>query len=68
MSDVGLRRPGTPNMVDYEEACRSFALEVPEYFNFATDVVDGRAGDHTKLALLSVDPGVRPPRSTASGT
>ena len=57
MSDVGLRRPGTPNMVDYEEACRSFALEVPEYFNFATDVVDGRAGDHTKLALLSVDPG-----------
>ena len=46
----------TPNMTDYEETCRSFALDVPEHFNFGTDVVDRRAEDHTKLALLSIDP------------
>ena len=45
-----------PNMLDYEEARRSFKLDVPEYFNFAFDVVDRWAEDHTKLALISVDP------------
>ena len=45
-----------PNMVDYEEARRSFKLDVPEYFNFGFDVVDRWADDHTKLALISVDP------------
>ena len=45
-----------PNMVDYEDARRHFKLDVPEYFNFAFDVVDQWANDHTKLALISVDP------------
>ena len=44
-----------PNMLDYEEARRSFKLDVPEYFNFGFDVVDKWAEDHTKLALISVD-------------
>ena len=45
-----------PNMQDYEEARRSFSLDVPEYFNFGFDIVDKWAEDHTKLALISVDP------------
>jgi len=45
-----------PNMSDYEEAFRDHRLEVPEFFNFAFDVVDGWAEDRTKLALISVDP------------
>ena len=43
------------NVLDYEEARRSFKLDVPEYFNFALDVVDKWAEEHTKLALISVD-------------
>ena len=46
----------TPNMQDYEETYRTARLDVPEYFNFALDVVDRWADDHTKLALVSVDP------------
>ena len=45
-----------PNMQDYEETYRTARLDVPEYFNFALDVVDRWADDHTKLALVSVDP------------
>ena len=45
-----------PNMSDYEETYRDFTLDVPEYFNFGFDVVDRWAEDHTKLALISVDP------------
>ncbi len=45
------------NMPDYEWAYRNERLEVPEFFNFGFDVVDKWAEDHTKLALLSVDPG-----------
>ena len=32
-----------PNMTDYEAERRSFHLDVPEYFNFATDVI-GKVG------------------------
>ena len=46
----------TPNMTDYEETRRTFSLEVPEHFSFGFDVVDRWAEDHTKLALISVDP------------
>ena len=46
----------TPNMRDYEETYRTARLDVPEYFNFALDVADRWADDHTKLALVSVDP------------
>ena len=54
-----------PNILDYEETYRNFRLEVPEYFNFGFDVVDKRAEDRTKLALVSVDPtGERAERHT----
>ena len=42
----------TPNMLDYEAERRAFALEVPEYFNFATDVIGKWAQDPQKLAML----------------
>ena len=43
------------NMQDYEETYNSFRLDVPEFYNFAFNVVDKWAEDHTKLALLTVD-------------
>src|SRR5579885_792243 len=43
-----------PNMTDYEAERRDFSLEVPEYFNFATDVVGKWAQDREKLAILWV--------------
>ncbi|GHO74389.1 acyl-CoA synthetase [Ktedonobacter sp. SOSP1-85] len=42
----------TPNMLDYEAERRAFALEVPEYFNFVTDVIGKWAQDPQKLAML----------------
>src|SRR5260221_13956163 len=44
----------TPNMTDYEAERRNFHLEVPDYFNFATDVVGKWAQDPHKLAMLWV--------------
>src|SRR5947209_3834651 len=44
----------TPNMTDYEAERHSFHLEVPEYFNFAIDVIDKWASDPNKLAMLWV--------------
>ena len=44
----------SPNMTDYEAERRSFQLEVPEYFNFATDVVGKWASDPNKPAMLWV--------------
>jgi acyl-coenzyme A synthetase/AMP-(fatty) acid ligase len=44
----------TPNMTDYEAECRNFSLDVPEYFNFAIDVVGKWAQDPNKLAMLWV--------------
>ena len=45
-----------PNMKDYELTRKEFDLEVPEYFNFGLDVVDGWARrEPDKLALLAVD-------------
>ncbi len=38
----------------YEEIYRSFKWNVPEFYNFGFDVVDRRAEDRTKLALLSL--------------
>jgi acyl-coenzyme A synthetase/AMP-(fatty) acid ligase len=46
--------PRTPNMTDYESERRNFRLEVPEYFNFATDVIGKWASDPNKLAMLWV--------------
>jgi acetyl-CoA synthetase len=47
--------PDGPNMGDYEEAARTYAIEVPEHFNFAFDVVDRWSEDRTKLALVWAD-------------
>jgi acyl-coenzyme A synthetase/AMP-(fatty) acid ligase len=44
----------TPHMTDYEAERRNFHLEVPEYFNFATDVMGKWASDPHKLAMLWV--------------
>jgi acetyl-CoA synthetase/medium-chain acyl-CoA synthetase len=44
----------SPNMTDYEAECRSFQLDVPEYFNFAADVIDKLAQNPEKLAMLWV--------------
>ena len=45
----------TMNMENYEETYNTFHLDVPEFYNFAFDVVDKWAEDRTKLALLTVD-------------
>lgn len=42
----------TPNMTDYEAERHNFRLDVPEYFNFATDVMGKWAQDPHKLAML----------------
>ncbi len=46
----------TPNMTDYEAERRNFSLDIPDYFNFATDVVGTWARDPHKLAMLWVGP------------
>ena len=44
------------NMVDYDEAYRSFSIDVPEYYNFSFDVIDAWAKrDRNKLAMIWVD-------------
>jgi acetyl-CoA synthetase len=40
---------------DYEKLYRAFKWEVPEYYNFAFEVIDKWAQDRTKLALVSLD-------------
>src|SRR5579859_6285835 len=44
----------TPNMTDYEAERHNFSLEVPEYFNFAINVIGKWAQDPHKLAMLWV--------------
>ena len=44
----------SPNMTDYEAERRSFQLAVPEYFNFAADIIDKLAQSPEKLAMLWV--------------
>ena len=41
-----------PNMTDYEAERRNFHLDVPEYFNFAIDVIGKWAADSQKVAML----------------
>ena len=43
-----------PHMTDYEAERRNFRLEVPQYFNFATDVMGKWAADPYKLAMFWV--------------
>ncbi len=42
----------SPNMTDYEAEYRNFQLDVPEYFNFAADVIDRYAQNPDKEAML----------------
>ncbi len=42
----------TPNMTDYEVEYRNFQLDVPEYFNFAADVIDKFAQHPDKEAMF----------------
>src|ERR1051326_2792259 len=46
----------TPNMTDYEAERRSFQLDVPEYFNFAADIIDRQAQNAEKEAMLWIGP------------
>src|SRR5437773_869723 len=55
--------PHTPNMTDYEAEHRNFPLEVPEYFNFATDLIGKWASDPNKRAMLGVGQGSDPGRA-----
>ena len=40
----------------YDEVCRNFKWEVPEYYNIGVDVCDKWAGDKHRLALIYIDP------------
>ena len=40
---------------DYDAACKSFSLPVPDDFNFAFDVVAKRAREADKTALIAID-------------
>jgi acyl-coenzyme A synthetase/AMP-(fatty) acid ligase len=52
------------NMTDYDQTYATFKWEVPEYFNFAGDVIDQWAADPQKLAMLWVDDAGREVRKT----
>lgn len=43
------------NMTEYEKTYREFQYDVPEYYNFAGDVIDQWAEDPDQLAMLWVD-------------
>ncbi len=47
--------PHPHNMTDYDKAFALFKNTVPEYYNFAGDVIDKWAADPKKLAMLWVD-------------
>ena len=42
-------------MGDYAHACERFRWQVPETFNFGTDVIDALANDERRLALIWCD-------------
>ena len=43
------------NMLDYDKTYKTFKYDVPEYFNFAADVIDRWAENPDKLAIWWVD-------------
>ncbi|MFZ5642154.1 MAG: AMP-binding protein [Bacillota bacterium] len=43
------------NMIDYDNTYKEFKIEVPEYYNFAGDVLDVWARDPGKLAMWWLD-------------
>jgi acetyl-CoA synthetase len=50
-----MERKEKERLSDYEKLYREFKWEVPEYYNFAFEVIDRWAQDRTKLALVSLD-------------
>ncbi len=55
------------NMTDYEKTYREFQYDVPEFFNFAGDVIDQWAEDPDKLAMIWVDDAGTEIKKTFSG-
>jgi len=48
--------PYDHNMSGYDQACKNFRIDVPEYFNFGFDVIDAWANkDRNKLAMIWVN-------------
>ena len=45
----------TPNMTDYEKDHRDFHLDVPEFYNFTTDVMEKWAKNQERIALVVAD-------------
>ncbi|MCD6411926.1 MAG: acyl--CoA ligase [Thermoplasmata archaeon] len=43
-----------PNVKNYEEFCKNFKWNIPEYYNFAFDEVDKKAEENDKVALITV--------------
>lgn len=43
------------NMIDYEQTYKEFQWNIPEYFNFAGDVIDKWASNPDKLAMIWVN-------------
>ena len=41
---------------NYDDVCRNFQWEIPEYYNIGVDVCDKWAGDKQRLALIYIDP------------
>ena len=50
-----MTQTNTMNMTDYDKEYAEFKWNVPEFFNFAGEVVDKWAKDPNKLAMLWVD-------------
>jgi len=44
-----------PNMVDYEKTRKEFKFNVPEFFNFTTDVIEKWAKDPKRVGLVIAD-------------
>lgn len=44
-----------PNMADYDGTYRDFKFDIPEFFNFTTDVFEKWARDPARVALLVAD-------------
>jgi len=52
---VDMEKKEKDRLSAYEKLYRDFKWEVPEYYNFAFEVIDKWAQDRTKLALVSLD-------------
>lgn len=45
-----------PGIDSYEKMCKTFSIEVPEFYNFGFDVIDAWARkDRNKLAMIWVN-------------